>query len=242
VTYFDELADQLRRSEIPDEQVTATIEELAGHLAETGADPEDEYGPVHEFADQLAEARGSTPQPEPDADTWRWIADAFVERRYLAHFGAQGWEITHVDHTGHFVCRRDLERPQRWEYRREIGIRRQQAIFERLAPDGWELCGGWGPFHYFKRPVAASVGPAAELSAPPVMPQRRNFLSKKFWLFAACLFALMLVLLVVSMVVAGVNGADSAEIGGMVAGVPVGAAGALVAFWFVWRRMNKPGR
>jgi hypothetical protein len=194
MTYLDELADRLRRGGVADEQVTATIDELAGHLDETGANPEAEFGPVNEFAAQLAESRGTTTQPDPDATTWRWIADAFVELDYLATFGAQGWEVTHVDKAGHFVSRRDPERPQRWEYRREVILRNQDKVVERLTPDGWELCGAWGPFHYFKRPVAASIGPAAELSTPPARPQRSNFLSKKFWLFCAALFAGLLVL------------------------------------------------
>ncbi|MCI2419442.1 DUF2812 domain-containing protein [Saccharopolyspora sp. K220] len=203
MTYFDELTERLRSGGVPEEQVTATIDELAGHLAETGADPEAEFGPVDEFAAQLAESRGDAAQPDPTATTWRWIADAFVELDHLATFGAQGWEVTHVDRTGHFVSRRDPERPQRWEYRREVTLRNQAGVVERLSPDGWELCGAWGPFHYFKRPVAASIGPAAELSTPPEMPQRSNFLSKKFWLFCGALFAGLLVLQVPAVLING---------------------------------------
>lgn len=203
MTYFSDLADRLRRGGVPDEQVTATIEELTSHLDGTGTSPEAEFGPVDEFAAQLTGSPGTAAQPDPTATTWRWIADAFVELDHLAAFGAQGWEVTHVDKAGHFVSRRDPERPQRWEYRREVILRNQDAAFERLTPDGWEPCGAWGPFHYFKRPVAASIGPAAELSTPPAMPQRSNFISKKFWLFCAALLAGLLVLQVPFLLING---------------------------------------
>ncbi len=42
---------------------------------------------------------------------------------------------------------------RRWEYRRRVGINRDALVVEMRAT-GWEPCGLWLPFHYFKRPLA----------------------------------------------------------------------------------------
>ncbi|MEU7002212.1 hypothetical protein [Nonomuraea sp. NPDC046570] len=155
--YFDELAVLLRERGVPAERVASTIEELSAFAEEGSGDPEEEFGPVAAFAEQL-------------------------------------------------------------------------------APDGWEPCGTWFQYAYFKRPGAASVGPAAELHAPPPAPERRTFFSRRFYLLVAAVVALCVlavVLIGISLVKGGVDGT------GFVIGAAVGAAGVLVAFWLTVRRQTR---
>ncbi|MFJ2114505.1 hypothetical protein ACIOEX_21870 [Streptomyces sp. NPDC087850] len=82
---------------------------------------------------------------------------------------------------GLFVSRRVPGAAMRWEYRREAtrnGGERTRVTAE-LAADGWEPCGQWLASTYFKRPAAATVGPAAALASAPGRPRRRLFLSRR---------------------------------------------------------------
>ncbi|MFB7538426.1 hypothetical protein ACFC0N_00860 [Streptomyces zaomyceticus] len=179
-TYFTELSAALRAAGVPDEQIAATVEDLRGHLAETGAAPEEEFGPAAGFAARLG---GLAPVPgEPDgrAESWTWTADLFNDRRMLALHGDQGWEVESLDSLGRFVCRRSTTATLRWEYRREvIGARRRAKVLAELEPEGWELCGEWLVYGYFKRPRAATAGPAGALEARPDAPHRWLFLSRR---------------------------------------------------------------
>lgn len=232
--YFDELAVLLRERGVPAERVASTIEELSAFAEEGSGDPEEEFGPVAAFAEQLGAGKA---EAAPDEGVWRWTADIFADQMRLNEFGAQGWEVETVDAHGMFISRRDPERPQRWEYRREVvSPPRRQAAADRLAPDGWEPCGTWFQYAYFKRPGAASVGPAAELHAPPPAPERRTFFSRRFYLLVAAVVALCVlavVLIGISLVKGGVDGT------GFVIGAAVGAAGVLVAFWLTVRRQTR---
>ncbi|RSN48371.1 hypothetical protein [Actinomadura sp. WAC 06369] len=183
--YFADLADRLRAAGVPDDEAAATVDDLAAHVAESGTDPEDEFGPAAEFAAVLHPSAPAA-EPGPSDDTWRWTADAFQDRRLLNRFGDEGWEVERIDNAGRFISRRDPERPQRWEYRRETVLPgRRAALAARLAPDGWEPCGTWVYFEYFKRPKAASLGPGAELPAAPETPARHLFWSRRFYAFLA---------------------------------------------------------
>ncbi|MFC8763095.1 hypothetical protein ACFUAG_20530 [Streptomyces sp. NPDC057193] len=98
----------------------------------------------------------------------------------LAVHGDQGWEVESLDALGRFVCRRPATATLRWEYRREvIGARRRAKVLAELEPEGWELCGEWLVYGYFKRPRAATTGPAGALEAPPAAPGRWLFLSRR---------------------------------------------------------------
>lgn len=178
--YFTELTDALRTAGVPDEQVTATVEDLRGHLAETGTDPREEFGPAAAFAAQLGGLAPRPSEPDRQAENWTWTADIFNDRRMLAVHGDQGWEVESLDALGRFVCRRAPGAALRWEYRREVlkGGRREQILGE-LEPEGWELCGEWMVYGYFKRPKAASAGPAGSLTAPPARPRGWLFLSRR---------------------------------------------------------------
>ena len=184
--YLDELAVLLAREGMSADRVEVTLEELAGYLAESGGDPEEEFGQAADLARELAVTSAPPAEPAAGARTWRWTADLFHDVKMLNEYGAQGWEVDKVDAKGLFVCTRDPEHPQQWEYSRElIAPGRRQSVLDRLAPDGWEACGTWVRFEYFKRPRAASLGPAAELAAPPQAPRRGIFLSPKFYALVA---------------------------------------------------------
>jgi hypothetical protein len=183
--YFGELAAALGAAGVPADRIDATVSELAAHLAETGSTPEEEFGPAAAFAARLG---GTTPDvtgPADEAETWTWTADVYNDRRLLALHGDQGWEVERLDALGRFVCRRTSGTALRWEYRREIvGERRREGLLDRLEPDGWELCGEWFFYAYFKRPKAASTGPAAALTALPQRPARSWYIGTRAWLLA----------------------------------------------------------
>ena len=236
--YLDELATLLREGGVPVTQADATIADLASYVAETGTDPEEEFGPVGEFAGQLLAARGPEAAATDTADTedatdsaeWRWTADIFADRQMLARYGDQGWEVDRIDQVGRFVSHRDPERPQRWEYRRELvtpgGAR---PVAARLAPEGWEPCGSWICFEYFKRPRAASVGPAAQIDSPPAAPGRSVFFSRRFYL----LLAVVLLALITPGILWGPSGHDS---GDFFAGMAVGGCASIAVLALVWLR------
>jgi hypothetical protein len=181
--YFGELASALRAAHVPEDRTASTIADLAAYLAETGTTPEEEFGPVAGFAAGLG---GTAPDvagpPDQEAETWTWTADIYNDRRLLAAHGDQGWEVERLDALGRFVCRRPRGTALRWEYRREIvGGRQREAVLGRLVPEGWEPCGEWFFYAYFKRPLAASAGPAAALDAPPDRPARSWYIGAKGW-------------------------------------------------------------
>ncbi|CAM5497752.1 hypothetical protein STANM309S_00345 [Streptomyces tanashiensis] len=178
--YFAELSGSLRAAHVPDEQIAATVEDLRAHLAETGTAPEEEFGPAAAFAAQLGGLAPTPGEPDGRAESWTWTADLFNDRRMLAVHGDQGWEVESLDPLGRFVCRRSATAALRWEYRREIiGARRRAKVLAELEPEGWELCGEWLVYGYFKRPRAATAGPAGALEVRPAAPHRRLFLSRR---------------------------------------------------------------
>ncbi|MEU2232058.1 hypothetical protein [Streptomyces vietnamensis] len=178
--YFAELAEALRAAHVPDEQIAATVEDLRAHLAETGTAPEEEFGPAAVFAAQLGGPAPAPGEPDERAENWTWTADIFNDRRMLAVHGDQGWEVESLDAIGRFVCRRTPGSALRWEYRREITAgRRRSRVLDELTPEGWELCGEWLVYGYFKRPRAATAGPAGTVGAPPAAPKRWLFLSRR---------------------------------------------------------------
>ncbi|MET8049969.1 hypothetical protein ABZU75_20470 [Streptosporangium sp. NPDC005286] len=240
--YFDELAVVLAEAGMPADRVRAMLDDLAGYLAESGGgDPEEEFGPAAELARELAVT--SAP-PAADARTWRWTADLFHDVKTLNEYGAQGWEVDGVDGKGLFISVRDPENPQQWEYRRElVSPGRRQSVLDLLTPDGWEPCGRWVCFEYFKRPKAASLGPAAELTAPPRTPRRNIFLSPKFYALIAGLLVLTAVALVLLLQVAeaGLDTFDGSldTILGLLTGMAVSALAVMTALWLAARRHGR---
>lgn len=201
-TYFGELAGALRDAGMPDDQIEATVFELNAHLAEAGTTAEEEFGPAAEFAGQLSgRAQGTAAEPAEEAETWTWTADINNDLRLLAVHGDQGWEVERLDGMGRFVCRREPGSALRWEYRREIVGGRRAQVLDRLTPEGWEQCGQWLFYAYFKRTRAASAGPAAALDTLAPAPRRTYFFSRRIKVLLA-VWALSVVTLV-TMVLTG---------------------------------------
>lgn len=177
--YFIELAAGLLARGMSEQQATTTVAELTGYLAESGStDAYEEFGDPQDFAARLT-GGSAAEEPAAEAETWKWAADIYTDRKHLNHYGDQGWEVEGLDRLGRFVCRRDPSAAMRWEYRREAAnnARERESLTAALAPDGWEPCAQWMFFMYFKRPKAASAGPAAELDELVAPPAKQLFLS-----------------------------------------------------------------
>ncbi|GAA2630531.1 hypothetical protein SMC26_23315 [Actinomadura fulvescens] len=236
MSYFDELAACLRERGVPDAEIRGTVDDLAAYTAESGADPVEEFGPAADFAGELTAGGAPADAPAPDAEIWRFHADAFNEMRWLNEFGDQGWELEGYDLKHGFTCRRDRERPQRWEYHREmVPTLRRNAVAERLAPDGWEPAVAWTVWMYFKRPKSASVGPAGELDATPDAPARRVFWSKRFYVLLA-VYALFAAVVLPWIALSG----DPSTAIGFVTGAVLGPL--LIAVPMAWTRWRARSR
>lgn len=249
-TYFESLAALLRERDVPRARIDTLVGELTAYAEEAGGEAAEEFGAVTELAAQLSERESGDPaggladadgqQGQDDGnETWVWTADAFKDQRLLEQFGGQGWEVERLDRLGRFVCRRDLGHPMRWGYRREtVGHSGRDALTERLGPEGWELCGVWGPFTYYKRPVAVLDGPAARLTQPPAPPQKRVYMGK--WLHVWIAACVLLVVLGVWRGVVGVGLPDASTLAGAAVGLVVGGVVAGV-LWRSALRQRTPG-
>ncbi|MEU2951434.1 hypothetical protein [Streptomyces xanthochromogenes] len=198
--YFAELSRLLAARGMPAQEVAATVTDLTGYLAESGSsDAREEFGAPEAFADRLTRDHDGE-RPEPEAETWKWTSDIYTDRLLLNRYGAEGWEVEGIDFVGRFVSRRTPGDAMRWEYRRETahGEKERGALLAELEPDGWEPCGRWLHMTYFKRPLAAGMGPAAELAVTPAPPARHVFFSAKYRGLIA-VFAVSVVLLALSL-------------------------------------------
>lgn len=236
MSYLDELTTLLRARGVPRERVQSTTDDLAAFLADGDLDPEEEFGPVTEFVDDLMGEEGA----EPDPEGLVWGADSFAATPRLNEMGAQGWEVERVDRFGRFVSHRG-EDAQGWEYRQEWapGRRERERLADLVAPEGWEPCGHYFMFAYFKRARAASVGPAAELDERPEPTAKRFFWSPTgLTVIAICLVvaAVSLVALATSLHNLGdvLWEGDAADRVATMAGAVVGALLALGATWGVF--------
>jgi hypothetical protein len=53
------------------------------------------------------------------------------------------------------MAQRDVTR---WEYRRRTATaRNEMTVLREMGEDGWELCGVWLFFLYFKRPLPSAA-------------------------------------------------------------------------------------
>lgn len=243
MSYLDELETLLRARGVAEERVRDTVDDLAAFVAEGGADPEEEFGPVTEFADDLTGEGGDTGAgAAAEVETLVWGADSFAAPDRLNELGAQGWEVDRLDGKGAFVSYRD-ENPQAWEYRQEsaLGKRERARMADRMAPEGWEPCGHYFTHAYFKRARAAVVGPQAELDERPE-PARKRF----FWgVPGLAVTTFFLALLVVSLLSLGqaLWEGDTPDrvttlLGAVVGGV-LGLAGMTVVVWLFFKLLAK---
>ncbi|WP_019634950.1 hypothetical protein [Actinomadura atramentaria] len=222
--YFTDLAAALAARGVPRDEIAATVDDLAAFAAESGRPPAEEFGPAAGFAARLAPASDAEPAPAGE-QTWRWTADAFQDVRRLNAYGDEGWELRGIDGAGRFVTHRDPDRPLRWEYRRALmlpGAERPRT--EPPAAEGWERCGTWVCFAYYKRPRAASAGPAGERPDAPPRPRRRVFFGAGFYVFVTC-YALAVAAVVTAALTFG--GALSSVLKGTAIGAILGLAVAL---------------
>lgn len=225
--YLDRLAELLREAHgLPPDHVAATVADLAAYLAQAGgADPQDAFGPVDAFARRLA-PRGASAADE-HLETWRWLADTYVDEHLLNRFGDEGWEVERVDPLGRFVSHRDPERPRRWEYRRELISGGGERLDERLVRDGWEPCGSWVVYAWFKREKEVGAGPAPAPPEPPPVPRRPTFPGRR----RGCVLMGGALVLVAAVVVAASTGTGFGV--GLAVGLPAGALVPPVTAWAV---------
>lgn len=223
--YLDRLAELLHEAHgLPPDQVAAAVADLAAYLAQAGgADPQDAFGPVGVFARRLAPSGASA--ADEHLETWRWLADTYVDEHLLNRFGDEGWEVERVDPLGRFVSHRDPERPRRWEYRRELITGGGERLDERLVRDGWEPCGSWVVYAWFKREKAVGTGPAPAPPEPPPVPRRPTFPGRRrgYVLMGGAMA------LVAAVVVAASTGTGFGV--GLAVGLPVGALVPPVTAW-----------
>ncbi|MCQ4208805.1 hypothetical protein [Streptomyces longispororuber] len=156
--YWDELARLLRTRGLPPEHAAATVAELGAHHGGPGpADPAGAFGPAAELARRLAPGQATA---DERFESWRWSADTYADQALLDRFGDDGWEVEDIDALGRFVSRRNPERPRYWEYRRDVVPGDRGARDAELAHDGWEPCGTWVVYAWYKRPKAPPPAPA----------------------------------------------------------------------------------
>ncbi|AUG81855.1 hypothetical protein CFP65_7268 [Kitasatospora sp. MMS16-BH015] len=240
--YFTELAERLRAAGRPEQEVTATVADLANYLLESGSpDAQEEFGTPADFAERLTGGH-TVEEPGAGVETWKWATDIYADRRHLNHYGDQGWEVEGLDRLGRFVCRRTPGAAMRWEYRRETAdnAKEREATAAGLAPDGWEACGHWMYFMYFKRPKAAMSGPAAELDELTARPDKQLFLSRTYRDKLKPLLVVAVISGTMSALVIHYGGPDRIApilIGAAVAG-PIGA----VTGWYRMKRDVTAGR
>ncbi|NEB78667.1 hypothetical protein G3I40_26060 [Streptomyces sp. SID14478] len=144
-SYWDEVAAALHARGLPPEHVTAVLADLTALAGD--------LGPAAELAERLVPAGAPV---DEHTESRRWTADTYADEALLNRFGADGWEVERVDADGCFVARRDPEGPQRWEYRRE------SAGTGGPAPEGWEPCGTWAVYAWYKRRAPAAPAPTQD--------------------------------------------------------------------------------
>ncbi len=69
-TYTDELLLALRLRDVPGPRIAEALAEIDSHVAETGEDPREAFGPPKAYADQLVMALGAGTEPPP---VWRGV-------------------------------------------------------------------------------------------------------------------------------------------------------------------------
>lgn len=152
-SYLSELATSLQTRGADSARTNEAVAEVESHLSESGEDPVEAFGPPEEYAEQLLLREE---QRVDQATDTRWTqrtfrATAFGEMKVLKEAGEQGWELTDVGAYALYCQRlRDAQEISHWEYRRRVGLD-SDKIVDDMTELGWDSCGHWSPFHYFKR-------------------------------------------------------------------------------------------
>lgn len=164
-TYLSDLAAELQRRGADSPRINEIVADVDRELTSRGAefDPKDEFGPAADYAEKLMLRDEDSITP---SGVRSWVfrsfrATAFDEMNVLADAGRQGWELMDVGILA-LNCRRpkNIESATQWEYERRFSLDRK-GILADMVELGWEPCGIWAPFHYFKR----------DLKQPAVVPR-----------------------------------------------------------------------
>ena len=153
--FLSQLVENLQRRGLADQRINDIVSETENHLDESGEDPLAAFGPVEQYAEDIAvqdEEKADT-QTTPQFHNRTFRATAFDEMGILAAAGKDGWELVDVGALALF-CRRPANSPDatRWEYKRRTGCHRG-IILREMQDEQWQPCGNWLPFHYFKRQI-----------------------------------------------------------------------------------------
>ncbi len=149
--YIEQLYVGLQRYGLDREQISEIIHEAQNHLVASGETPMEAFGPPDVYAEERVAAREKALGGE-----WqirKFHGTAYDEMVILELAGKLGWELIAVATFG-LHCRRpwDINEVRQWEYARPFGFNGDKIITAMIA-EGWEPCGSWTPFHYFKRPL-----------------------------------------------------------------------------------------
>ncbi len=92
-TYFDDLVIHLRLRRVPGEEIGALLEEARHHLQVSGESPEEAFGPVEDYARDLAVSKGmgDTPQSWPRREFM--VATAHFASWYLLMSAVVAWAL-----------------------------------------------------------------------------------------------------------------------------------------------------
>src|SRR5690606_39228713 len=112
--YFDELTARLREAGVPASRIAVTVDDLRAYLADSGGDPEEEFGPAAAFAEQLAATAGQEAGEAASGERWTWTADIFTDQQRLNEFGEQGWRGRATNGPGRSSCTRAGGTPHGW--------------------------------------------------------------------------------------------------------------------------------
>ncbi len=156
-TYLEDLTAHLQQRGVDNDKIRDIVSEAETHLAESGEGAVEAFGSVEEYAEKMAihEEKLAVQTEKPNHLHRTFRATAFGEMAILEFAGREGWELVDVGALA-LYCRRpaDENRVCRWEYKRRTG-RHGKIILDEMVNAGWEPCGNWLPFHYFKREVTS---------------------------------------------------------------------------------------
>lgn len=162
-TYLQELSAELTRRGLDPERAADAVAEIRAHLRDSGGSAEEEFGSADAYAEALVTAgvgdaeTTETRVTKPAFETYTFRATALDEMAILAELGRAGWELTGVREFG-LIARRptDPVALKTWEYERRNAVR-HQPITREMSTAGWQPCGRWVTFHYFKRTMVTGA-------------------------------------------------------------------------------------
>lgn len=92
-TYFDDLVIHLRLRRVPGDEIGALLEEARHHLQVSGESPEEAFGPVEDYARDLAMSTGKGAAPQSWSRREFLLATAHFVSWYLMMGAIVAWSI-----------------------------------------------------------------------------------------------------------------------------------------------------